>query len=89
MKFLMANNPTTISNAITQINSNCGWPDQYVDTWDVLQQAFEQDIWFLSSPSQEGYTGLEKHFTYAQMMENVADVTPTNGDSSWWPPEEE
>jgi hypothetical protein len=89
MKFLMADNVTDIQNAIDQINANCGWPDQYVDTWDVIEQAYNQDIWFFSNPKPEGYTNIIKSFTYEEMMADVVNVTTTNGDSSWWPPEEE
>lgn len=86
MKFLMADNQLDVANAISQINQNCGWPDSYTETWDSVHQAYEQDIWYLGNPSPNGYIGGGKVFTNSQMMAGVENVTPTDSNSSWFPP---
>lgn len=88
MKWLMAYNEQDVSDAVSQINMNCSWPDAYTETWDNVRQAYEQDIWFIANPSPDGYIGGGKVFTYDQMMAKVINVTPSDGDSSWFPPEE-
>lgn len=89
MKFLMAYDSDTVNVAIAQINLNCSWPDSYTETWDTLHQAYEQEIWYIGNPSPDGYIGGGKVFTYDEMMAGVEGMTPSDGDSSWWPPADE
>lgn len=73
--------------ANAQINSNCGFPNSYTQTWAIPQQAYQQAFWFIMMPPPEGYTqpnGVT--ITQAEMIAGVINVTQQQSQSNWWPP---
>lgn len=75
-----------ITAAIVQINSNCGFPDGYCQSWGVPTQAYEQDFWFVMMPSPNGYMEPTRSFTQEQMIIGVENVTQEESQRNWWPP---
>lgn len=73
--------------ANAQINSNCGFPNSYAQTWAFPQQAYQQSFWFIMMPPPEGYTEPNGNIiTQAQMVAGVVNVTEQQSQSNWWPP---
>ena len=75
-----------VSVAVEQINSNCGFPDGYTETWDTPRQAYEQDFWFIIMPPAEGYKEPTRSFTQEQMIAGVTNVQEQESQPDWWPP---
>lgn len=72
---------TTEAAAITalqQINSNCGFPPNGADTWDVIQKAYNQELWFFTKPKPDGCKNGFVNLTYEQMMVGVVDYSESN-----------
>ena len=89
MNFLMSTTESDIDDAIAQIDSNCGWPNEYSTTWATKRKAYQQDIWYFKNPPVDGYTDEHESFTRIEMMDGVVNVTESDGDSSWYPPEDD
>lgn len=75
-----------VTAANDQIDSNCGFPDGYTNTWDIPVQAYEQDFWFIRKPPVAGYKEPTRSFTQAQMIAGVTNVTEEESQPDWWPP---
>lgn len=74
-----------VEAAVSQINSNCGFPDGYSQTWAIPQKAFGQLFWFFQMPPPEGYTEPSKKITQAEMIQGVIGVIATPSIITWWP----
>ena len=72
--------------ANNQININCNFPDLETTTWDIPKKAFNQDFWFISMPSPEGYTNNYGSWTQDQMINSVINVEEEESQTNWWPP---
>lgn len=75
-----------VTSANAQINSNCGFPDSYTQTWDTPTQAYEQDFWFILMPPPWGYNNGVGSWTQEQMINGIQNVNIEEGQSNWWPP---
>lgn len=75
-----------VTAANSQINTNCGFPDGYTDTWDIPTQAYNQDFWFIKKPPVDGYKEPSIMFSQAEMIAGVTNVTEQTSDDNWWPP---
>lgn len=74
-----------VSAAVEQINSNCGFPDGYCETWGNPRQAYQQDFWFVLMPPPEGYVEPSRSFSQEEMIENVVNVDQEQSSPDWWP----
>jgi hypothetical protein len=73
--------------ANTQINSNCGFPDAYTQTWAIPTQNYtDPTTWFILMPPPEGYMNGVVTLTQSQMINSVVNVTQAESQSNWWPP---
>ena len=89
--FLTFTSEEDAQTALDQINTNCGFPNTCgTDYWDIVRQAYQQELWFIANPSENGYPQPPcGSFTYEQMMAGVVNYTLANSNSSWWPPDED
>lgn len=88
--WLTFNSEFDAQSAVDQINSNCGFPNACgTYQWDTVHQAYQQDLWFIGNPSENGYSQPCGSFTYGQMMAGVENYTLANSDPSWWAPDED
>lgn len=69
-----------------QINANCGFPDEYTETWAVPTQAYQSTFWFIIMPPPQGYMNPRASFTQQQMIDNVQNVSIEQSQPDWWPP---
>ena len=88
MNFLTSTTESDIDAAIAQIDSNCGWPNAYTNTWAEKRQAYQQNIWFFKNPSPNGYMDEYESFAREEMMDGVVNVTESDGNSNWFPPDD-
>ena len=77
---------TQINTAISQINSNCGFPNANTTTWAIAQEAYDQTFWFCEMPPPQGYMDGVGSWTQDQMTSGVTGVTQQQGQNNWWPP---
>jgi hypothetical protein len=76
-----------INAAIAQINSNCGFPDGYTETWATPKQNYTTpSVYFFIMPPPEGYMTPMGSWTQAQMIAGVVNVTEEQSQPDWWPP---
>ncbi|MEB3150910.1 MAG: hypothetical protein VKL60_18070 [Sphaerospermopsis sp.] len=87
MKFLYSTNEVIANAALAQINSNCGWPNQYTESWANVQKAYEQEIYFFRKPPSGGYMNSHESFTREEMLNGVVDMEESNGSPDWFPPD--
>lgn len=74
--------------ALEQINSNCGFPDAFSQTWAEIEKAWEQDFWFFQVPPPWGYTEVGaggRSFTQEEMIFGVINVAMEPSQPNWWP----
>lgn len=88
MSLYYSGTQTAINTAITQINSNCGFPDASgTITWAIARQAYNDNLlYFFLQPPAEGYKNASGQWTQAEMINGVTGVTLSPPDPNWWPP---
>ena len=85
--FYTSSDEKAVLTALAQINSNCGWPNATVSSWDIVRQAYEQQLYYISMPPENGYTYQNGvNIPQSVMINNVTGVTIGPSNSSWWPP---
>lgn len=76
-----------ITDALKQINANCGLPFRVTITWDNVKKAYSYDFYFIIMPWADGWTREDgTHFTQQQMINNVSNITIQESQGDWWPP---
>lgn len=77
-----------INAAIAQINSNCGFPDEYTETWAVPTQNYTTPtVYFFLKPPPKGYMEPNGNsWTQEEMIFGVINVIEAESQPDWWPP---
>lgn len=86
--YLTSTNETAIINAAIKIAENCHLPnDEGTQVWENPTKAFDQDLWFIAKPPEEGWGNIER-FTQAEMMADVdlTDIIEKPRNNNWFPP---
>lgn len=74
-----------ITDALDRINSNCSFPNEDCQTWDIPTQAYLQNFWFFKKPPVSGYRQKDRFFSQQTMIEGVTNVTEQPFQDSWMP----
>lgn len=72
-----------VQAANAQIESNANIPNEETQHWDIPNKAYEQDLWFICKPSEDGWNG----FSQEDMMRNVIDVKEMEYQPEWLAPD--
>lgn len=82
---LTASTKAPVTAAVTQINTNCGFPNSYgTITWGIPKQSADGTFWFIPKPIGP-WGNTSSMFTTEQMMQGVVNVIEEESNSSWFP----
>lgn len=61
-----------ILQALQTINTNCGFPNEYAETFDIPKKVYNQELWYMMKPLEDGYTSMDFRLNQLQMLLNVS-----------------